>query len=57
MNTNQKIQSLEQKLNKITERNQRVEGDKAWEISWARKLLIFVLTYFIMNLKKRIDDL
>jgi hypothetical protein len=29
----------------ITQRNLRVEADKAWETSWARKCLIAALTY------------
>ncbi len=36
---------LRRELGKLKERNSRVEADKAWETSWARKLAIFVLTY------------
>ena len=33
----------------IKERNTRVEADKAWEISWARRILIAVGTYIIIG--------
>lgn len=29
----------------IRERNKRVEADKAWELSWTRRLFIVVITY------------
>lgn len=29
----------------IKERNRRVEGDKAWEISWMRRVFIAAVTY------------
>jgi hypothetical protein len=34
-------------LRKIIERNKRVEGDKAWETSWARRLFIAAVTYIL----------
>ena len=34
-------------LREIKERNARVEGDKAWETSWARRLCIAAFTYVI----------
>lgn len=42
------IKSLEQEIEKIKARNKRVEADKAWETSFTRKLLIAVLTYFVI---------
>jgi len=39
---------LEKEIKEIKERNTRVEFDKAWETSWARKIIIFVLTYFVI---------
>jgi len=33
------------RLAAIEARNQRVDGDKAWETSWARRGLIAVVTY------------
>ena len=32
----------------IAQRNARVEADKAWETSWARRFLIAALTYIIL---------
>lgn len=37
----------EQELRKILERNQRVEKDKAWEISFIRKIFITIFTYVL----------
>lgn len=39
--------SIEERLRKVEERNERVETDKAWEVSFARKVCIAVLTYVI----------
>ena len=39
------IEVLEQRVTKIEERNKKVEGDKAWETSYSRKLLILLFTY------------
>jgi len=40
--------NLEQKLQAIAIRNNRVEDDKAWEVSWSRRLSIMVLTYLVV---------
>ena len=34
------IKELEKRINDIEKRNRRVEGDKAWETSTLRKILI-----------------
>ena len=39
---------LRKEIGRLKERNARVEADKAWETSWARKLVIFILTYLAM---------
>lgn len=39
---------LEERIQKIEERNKRVELDKSWETSWTRKLCICILTYIIV---------
>ncbi len=39
------VKNLQKRLELIEQRNKRVELDKAWETSWARKILIAVLTY------------
>lgn len=38
---------FEQEIVQIKERNKRVESDKAWEKSWARRLTISIITYFV----------
>ena len=39
------MENLEQKIQKIEERNERVEVDKAWETSWIRRILLAMFTY------------
>ena len=41
------MENIEERLNKIEERNKRVELDKAWETSFARILSISIITYFV----------
>jgi hypothetical protein len=41
---------LEQEINKIKNRNSKVELEKAWETSLFRKVLIAILTYIIIVL-------
>ncbi len=41
---------LEQRISAIENRNERVERDKAWETSWARKALIALFTYLAVAL-------
>lgn len=45
----QKI-NIRKEIENIQTRNQRVELDKAWETSWARKMIIAVLTYLVIVL-------
>lgn len=42
------IEELKKEVEEIKLRNKRVEGDKAWETSWTRKILILVLTYVVI---------
>jgi len=42
------LEELQLEINKIKERNKRVETDKAWEISRARKVIILLLTYIVI---------
>jgi len=39
--------NLEQEILEIKQRNRKVEVDKAWEISWARRILISILTFVV----------
>lgn len=41
-------EALLTRIQKLEERNKRVEADKAWETSWVRKLTIVVLTYIVV---------
>ncbi len=40
----------------LEKRNKRVEGDKAWETSILRRLLIIILTYIFAVLYLRVAD-
>jgi xanthosine utilization system XapX-like protein len=40
--------NIEQEIKEIRDRNRRVELDKEWETSWARRLLIGVVTYVVV---------
>ncbi len=42
------IKQLETEINKIKARNKKVESDKAWETSLARKATIIILTYIVI---------
>ena len=44
------LDSLNEEINKIKDRNAKVEAEKAWETSIHRKLSILVLTYMIISL-------
>lgn len=44
---------IEQRLNSIEERNSRVESDKAWEISYIRRILLTIFTYLAVALYLR----
>jgi hypothetical protein len=46
----EEIESLKKDIASIKERNKRVEREKAWETSGARKLIIVGLTYLVMTL-------
>ncbi len=42
------VKDLELEIEKIKERNKKVELDKKWETSWTRRICIMVLTYIIV---------
>lgn len=48
MNQEEKISFLEKKIAAIEGRNKRVEADKSWETSRERKIIISLLTYFVI---------
>lgn len=43
------IENLNQRVLVIEQRNRRVEADKAWETSFARKVVIGLLTYITIS--------
>ena len=50
------MKDLESRIEKIEERNKRVENDKAWETSALRKILIIIFTYVFAVLYLKIAD-
>ena len=42
------MENLEERVRKIEERNEKVEVDKAWELSGTRTSFIAVSTYFLI---------
>lgn len=40
--------SLEERVNKIEERNKKGELNKSWETSWTRRICIMILTYIVV---------
>lgn len=38
---------IEKEIEIIRQRNTKVELDKAWEMSWTRRIFISLITYFI----------
>ena len=47
MTTENRLEVIEKELEQIRKRNERVEGDKRWETSGFRKVVIFVITYIV----------
>jgi hypothetical protein len=42
------LEEIKKEIDRIKERNKRVEADKAWETSLTRKMLILLLTYIVI---------
>lgn len=42
------IKELEKEIDKIKNRNKKVESDKAWETSLTRRICICILTYIVV---------
>lgn len=45
-----KLAVLETRIQKIEDRNKKVEADKAWETSFTRKFLLIMFTYIAIGL-------
>lgn len=43
-----KTETLEKEIESLKQRNSRVEADKAWETSKARRFIVAILTYFVI---------
>ncbi len=43
-----KAETLEKEIESLKQRNSRVEADKAWETSKARRFIVAILTYFVI---------
>jgi hypothetical protein len=43
-----KSDDLLKRVEKLESRNRRVEGDKAWETSWFRRISIMIMTYIVV---------
>ncbi|MBI4399951.1 hypothetical protein HY570_04340 [Candidatus Micrarchaeota archaeon] len=41
--------SLEERIQKIEERNSKVEADKIWETSYTRRILLILFTYLAIG--------
>ena len=50
------MKELESRIEKIEQRNNRVENDKAWETCLLRKVLIIIFTYVFAVLYLKIAD-
>ena len=44
------MNDIENRIKRIEERNRKVELDKAWEVSWVRKIIIALITYLFIGL-------
>lgn len=44
------LEIVKLEIEQLKQRNQRVEVDKAWETSWSRKVVVAILTYFVIVL-------
>jgi len=42
------MQDIQKEIDQLKARNKRVEADKARETSWARKIIITILTYAVI---------
>ena len=51
-----KVAELESEIKQIKSRNHKVEGDKAWETSWLRRILIIIFTYIFAVLWLTLAD-
>lgn len=53
----EEMKNINTDIEKIKDRNKKVELDKAWETSFARKIIIAILTYFVIVIFFYFSDL
>ncbi|MFZ2150864.1 MAG: hypothetical protein WAZ12_03920 [Candidatus Absconditicoccaceae bacterium] len=51
------IEQISQELEKIKQRNKKVETDKAWEGSIVRKFLLMIFTYLALGIYMQAIDI
>lgn len=51
------LEQISQELEKIKQRNKKVETDKAWEWSIARKMLLMIFTYLALGIYMQAIDI
>ncbi len=51
------LTDIENRLEKIEDRNRKVEAGKAWETSWSRKGLLVLFTYLAIGLYLQAIDI
>ncbi len=44
------MNNIESRIQALESRNVRVECDKAWEISWTRRISVLLITYVILSI-------
>ena len=47
------LKQLEKEVQKLKNRNKRVESDKAWETSYFRRILLIIFTYLAIGVYMR----
>lgn len=47
------IEEIKIEIEKLKQRNKKVEEDKTWETSWTRRLLLVLFTYLAIGLYLR----
>ena len=51
------LSDLEKRVAEIEKRNAKVEADKAWETSWARRALLVLFTYLSVGLYLQVIEI
>lgn len=49
-------QEIVKEIQLLKARNERVEADKAWEVSWSRRLIIALITFIVASIWLRVIE-